>query len=569
MQRFFKACLAAVALGSAVDALTPKFHGSLNSLVHAHRNNLPLDHARSVMTFNHESVLCSVVPHRGESVQRLRRRLEQTEGVTVVAASKNWVDARINFAHLEAIHDWEEVAYVRAPHRPVTNIGSVTSQGVQSLRADVATSRFNVTGAGVRVGVISDSSNSVGGGLADSIASGDLPTNSELISEPDCTAISCTDEARALGEVVYDVANGVELFFATGFPSSAVMIQSIGDLADSGAQIIVDDLTFFDEPFFFDGSIANAALEFISNGGVYITSAGNRAKLSHEDTFRSDNVTDTHVFSSNGLTTEVFTLDFATSVGVVLQWDEEWRSLGGEGAETNLELIVSTTSATGSATCDSFDATGQDPLKFCVVSSTVAGDQFTLSVQRTSGDESPYFKILFTQTLVTLRRSFANAGTIIGHANTREIISVGAVDYRNTPAFGGTPVNEEFSSFGGVLLRRNAFTQEPLDEFKNTKKPDISGPDNADTSFFVAGQDPDNNGFPNFAGTSASAPHVAGVAALMLEGADFDDDETLTQFTVKRILRRTATRYTENVRQRGRGLVDAVRAVSRALARAN
>ncbi len=67
------------------------------------------------------------------------------------------------------------------------------------------------------------------------------------------------------------------------------------------------------------------------------------------------------------------------------------------------------------------------------------------------------------------------------------------------------------------------------------QKPGIVAPDGTDTTFFFFGVDVEPNGFPNFFGTSAAAPHAAAVAALMLQA-----EPTLLPSNIYAVLESTA-----------------------------
>jgi subtilisin family serine protease len=91
----------------------------------------------------------------------------------------------------------------------------------------------------------------------------------------------------------------------------------------------------------------------------------------------------------------------------------------------------------------------------------------------------------------------------------------------NTPEF--------FTSFGPTtILRDGSGNALANPEIRNT--PLITGPDGGNTSFFGTDSGSDADAFPNFFGTSAAAPHVAAVAALLMErAADLGISLTPTQ----------------------------------------
>ena len=430
---------------------------------------------------------------------------------------------------LERYADGEASGPVPAPHEAPMP-GATISQGDVAMNTDDVRSNLNVDGAGVTVGVLSDSydeSLPTATTAEDDIQSGDLPPAFRIEVLQD---VPGSDEGRAMMQLIHDVAPGADLAFHTAAGGRANFAQGILDLADAGADVTVDDIGYFNEPFFQDGPIAQAVDAVSSQGVPHFASAGNDAAQSYESATwsavsRPSDGTPVYDFDPalTADTTQSLTIGPAAQFGparIILQWDDPAASASqaSPGADTDLDVELFRVDANGdevvlaSSTTDNIDG---DPIEILVYENpNDAPVDLQLRITKAAGPDPGLVKYVHNGA-VAVNEYATNSSTSVGHNNATGGAGVAAAFYGDTPAFGTDPaVGEPFTSLGGTPILFDADgSRKGSPEIRN--QPRFTAPDGTNTTFF--GQDAEGDGFPNFFGTSAAAPHAAALAALQLQ----------------------------------------------------
>jgi len=433
------------------------------------------------------------------------------------------------------------------PVLPVRRIGSTTSQGVEAIRSDGFREETGATGAGARVGILSDSydnSRSASTTAVEDVRSGDLPgpANPNGFTQPVQVVEDAdqpeSDEGRALAQIVHDIAPGTELLFHSAFNGGSVnFADAIRTLAAEGATVIVDDVLFPGEPMFQDGIIAQSVDDVVFGDGVpHVTSAGNNGRSSYESPYRASGRQgpvggDLHDFDPGPSvdTLQTIRVPAGTTVQVALHWNQPSASTGGEGARSDLEVFLLDSAGRIVAEPQRRPNAGGNPFEFTTYENTSSASQtLGIGIERVSGPAPSLMKyVLFEEGGNVERLEYDDpAPTLYGHANAQGAIAVGAAAYFNTPPFNDNveaPVINNFSSVGGIPILFDELGRPVPGDGVQRDNPDLTAPDGVNTTFF--GSDLDGNNFPaeddtfpNFFGTSAAAPHVAGLIALLQEG---------------------------------------------------
>jgi subtilisin family serine protease len=496
----------------------------------------------------------------GDDVSALRTQLVG-RGMLEPKAHDHAVTGRVPVAALNDIAGIAGLKFVK-PVLATTRVGLTTTQGDRSMRSDIARSQFGVDGTGVRVGVLSDSFDCAPGPFASGqnftragqdAVNGDLPLGvrvlGDLHSVPDS---ECTDEGRAMMQIVHDVAPGASLSFTTAMTSEEDFASGIQTLANDGAKVIVDDVEYFDEPMFEDGVVADAVDQAVARGVAYFSAAGNEGRQSYQAAFRAS--------GRKGLSGVRHNFDTGTGVSdlqhlvappgtislLALQWDQpSFSSNGQRGSQSDVDAIFYNMDGTPVAPCTDSPAqlvcqepgiannVGADAVELPVIVNLSNQElQVQLGIELASGPAPGLLKYVWYDlgSAALDVDTFDTAdSTIVGHANAAGAEAVGAAAWYQTLAW-GSPLRpqcvpaclDSFSSAGGTPILFDRAGRR-LDAVQYRTKPGVTGPDAGNTSFFyfklgfnVPGSSEDD-AFPNFSGTSAAAPHVAGVAALLLD----------------------------------------------------
>jgi subtilisin family serine protease len=498
----------------------------------------------------------AITPALRDAVTRLGGTIEG-QGLGVLQA---WLPP----ASLSAVAEIPGVRHVEAPQYAQPNVGSVTTEGDAVIRSNLLRQGVGVTGRGVRIGVMSDGI----GGLAQSIASGNLPAStffcqtasSQSIAQRagGCRAnerlvqttggvtarafatgrsLDVGAEGTAMLEIIRDLAPDAELWFVS-VSTGVEGVNALQQLLVPNVDVIVSDLGF--AGYFPDGAstltqgYAQALAAPGARARAFVQSAGNAAQLHYAARFADAGTS------------------YATAAGA-----GALHRFSGPAGASDMNRVTVLPGLTVSIYLAWNDPAGRSTNDYDLLLLDCATRQLVVaSATRQQGAQEPAEALQWTNlsaTSVSVCYAIMNVGNAAAPRTLNVTVTpLGAVSSHqfNTAAsslFVPADLPGDAIAVGAVSAARPNEI-EPFSSlgptFDGRAKPDVVAPDGVSVS--GAG------GFPTtFLGTSAAAPHVAGLAALLLEM-----DPTLTPAQLKSVLMQSAI-FLGDPNAFGAGRVDA------------
>jgi len=451
-------------------------------------------------------------------------------------------------SRIDELHAVAGVVSVSTPLYATFSAGDTLTEGDELLNAASARARFNVDGRGVRVAVISDGIV----GLDEAIQAQEAPRLREAKPFGD-GRIDRGEEGTAMIEIVHDLAPGAEISFGAIY-TDLDHIAAVNYFAQR-VDIIVDDVSFAfpaDQRSDVSRNTTSALRHPEWPLRLYVTAAGNWAESHWSGTWQAGPDGTELGLSTRGATHRFgqsadaellfgagngFIVEPGDEVRLALFWDDPW---GRSTNDYNLYLMSGLDEVLASSeTPQGIGVANHNPREHLTY--THDGESMVLFavIQNHNDDAAPVNFDLFAfqagrrQLQLSHRTS---EGSLLAQSDAADALTVGAVN-------AGRQSVAAYSSQGPTL--------------NGVLKPEISAVDRVSVSrSTVFG--------PHFSGSSAAAPHVAGVAALLLEAqkallAADGGDPLLERRLIRDILIDTALDIPPSGRDHssGAGLVDA------------
>jgi len=381
------------------------------------------------------------------------------------------------------------IAYIRAPLAPQA---LVISEGVSVTGASSFHSN-GLRGQGAKIAVID-----LGfAGLSTAQSRGELPTSVQTFDFTGTGLQNTTSHGTAVAEIIYDMAPDAQLYLMK--IADEVDLENAVDTAiQQGVRIINHSVAWFNTNFYDGTGPIDAAVQRAQAANIlWVNSAGNYGQR-HWQGFALDSNGNGFVEFASGREGLQLTGQAGEMVNVFLTW-QDWPRTA-----QDYDLYLVNGSGVTVASSERLQNGSQPPTENLFFRLT-SGGSYEIRV-KAANVTSPRQLAIFN--LGQDINPVVPQGSIVAPAESSSALAVGAVSYFNWTSGPLQP----FSSQGPTTDGRT--------------KPDLVGPDTVSTS---------TAGFNPFIGTSASTPHVAGAAALLLS-----ENPTLTASGLESRLRGTA-----------------------------